>query len=190
MKKYMGLLLIGLAAGLTGCEKQAQVEETLPICLESVSMNQLFTAAESVLTGMHFQIDKSDRQAGQIITRPLRGGQVFEFWRQDNATAADTAEASMQSIQRIAEIRFDQVENSVCANCQVTVRRLSMPDQPIRGSSGIYDLYTESTGRGQGLQMKPEVEQQMEWISLGNDPGLEKLILQKIVKKISRGGGQ
>lgn len=187
MKKYVFWIPVGMILVLSGCEKQAQTEETMPICFQAVSMNRLFSEAESVMAGMQFQIDKADRDAGQIITRPLRGAQFFELWRQDNATAADTAEANLQSIQRIAEVRFDQVENSVCVNCRVTVRRLSMPDQPIRGTSGIVDRYTESSGSRQGLQIRPEIEEQIEWIYLGNDPALEQWILRKIEKRLTQG---
>ena len=187
MKKCMLMILVGLIGFCLGCEKQVQMEETMPVCIDSDSMDHLFSAAESVLTGMQFQIDKSDRQARQIITRPLRGGQFFEFWRSDNATGADVAESSLHSIQRIAEVRFDWADGMACANCRVYVRRLSMPDQPI-GAGDASAMFTESSSHLQTLQLQPGVEEQIEWIHFGNDPALEQVILQKIQKAAQRGG--
>ena len=161
----------------------------MPICMESIPMDLLFSSAESVLTGMQFQIDKADRQAGQIITRPLRRGQFFEIWRQDNATGADVAESNLHSLQRIAEVRFDSEGSLVCTNCRVYVRRLSMPGQPIRGTRSTSYLFTDRSGSWQSLQIAPDIEEQAEWIYLGNDPDLEQAILRKIEKSIGRGSG-
>ncbi len=188
MKKSIFFLFLGLLLGLVGCGKEAQMEKTVPICLESVSMNQLFASAERVLREMQFEIDKADQDAGQIITRPLRGGQFFEFWRQDNATAAASAESNLHSIQRIAEVRFDRTANAVCANCRVMVRRLSMPDQPIRGRGGTSGIFTESSRSRQSLQISSEVEGEVDWIYLGEDSALEQRILKKMEKDALGGG--
>jgi hypothetical protein len=188
MKKYVFLMSVGLMAFWTGCQKQTQVEEqkTMPICLDAVSMDQVFTSAESVLSGMQFQIEKSDRQAGRIITRPLRGAQFFEVWRQDNATAADAAESNLHSLQRTAEVRFEKIENQVCVNCRVLVQRLSLPDQPIRGMGKVSGQFTESSRRRQRLQVSEKVTDQAEWIYMGTDPALEELILKKIERAAGR----
>ena len=189
MKKWIFLMAIGSVVFSLGCEKQMQLEETMPICLNSVSMDHLFAAAESVLEEMQFQIDKADRETGQIITRPLRGGQFFELWRQDNTTATDTLESSIQSLQRIAEIRFDWTDNMACANCRVYVQRLSVPEQPLAGTSMRSSMLTNSSGTLQRLRMNPQIEEQVEWIYLGDDPALEQVILKKVQRAVSRGGG-
>ncbi len=188
MKKCVFLIPVGLMVFWAGCHKQAQVEEqkTMPVCLDAVSMDQVFTSAESVLTGMQFQIEKLDRQAGQIITRPLRGGQFFELWRQDNATAADAAESNLHSLQRSAEVRFGKMDSQVCVNCRVLVQRLSLPDQPILGMGRASGQFTESSRREQRLQVSEKITDQAEWIYMGTDPALEELILRKIERAAGR----
>lgn len=182
-------IFLGFVLALpAGCASTKQREQTEPICLESVSMDQVFSAAEQILTRMQFAIEKSDIQAGRIITYPLRGAQFFEFWRGDNAGLSDTAEASIQSLQRIAEIRMEAEGNRVCANCRVLVRRLSVPDRPLEGMSRAGGFITDSGTRRQSLQMRQEVLAEAEWIDLGTDPRLEKKILRSIEKEVSRGG--
>ena len=136
MKKRMFCMLGVLAVVLAGCGQEAQVEQTQPICVGAVSTEYLFSTTLGVLKGMQFQIDKADLEARQIITRPLRGGQFFEVWRQDNASGAAGAESNLHSTQRIAEVRFDQSGDLACANCRVIVRRLSMPESSVTGNSG------------------------------------------------------
>lgn len=188
MKKSVFWIFTGLMALGSGCQKQAQVEETLPICIEAASMDQVFSSAESVLTGMQFQIEKADRQAGQIITRPLRGGQFFEVWRQDNATAFNTAESNLHSLQRTAEVRFGRMDNEICVNCRVLVRRLSIPDEPIQGMGRASGLFTDGSRREQRLQMSQETVEEAEWSYLDRDQALEEVILRKIEKAVRRGG--
>lgn len=188
MRKCIFWVPVGLLVFWSGCHKQNQVEEqkTMPICLDSAAMDQVFTSAESALTGMQFQIEKSDPQAGQIITRPLRGGQFFEFWRQDNATAAEAAESNLHSLQRTAEVRFEKIGNQICVNCRVLVHRLSLPDQPIRGMGRVSGLFTKSSRREQRLTISKPAAEQAEWIHIGTDPALEERILKKIEQAAGR----
>ncbi|HOT71733.1 MAG TPA: hypothetical protein PLX18_01205 [Anaerohalosphaeraceae bacterium] len=170
-----------------GCASRQQIEPAKPICLKSVSMDQVFSAAERTLVKMQFSIEKADPKVGQIITFPLRGAQFFEFWRADNADALDTAEASIHSLQRIAEVRLESEGEQVCLNCRVLVRRLSLPNRPLEGMSRAGGLFTDSGTRSQSLQMRKDVLAQAEWIYLGTDPALEAKILRAIQETVQRG---
>jgi hypothetical protein len=136
--------------------------------------------------GIYIRRIRPYRQAGQIITRPLRGGQFFEVWRQDNATAADAAESNLHSLQRSAEVRFGKMDSQVCVNCRVLVQRLSLPDQPIQGMGRASGQFTESSRREQRLQVSEKITDQAEWIYMGTDPALEELILRKIERAVGR----
>lgn len=188
MKRHWLWMGIGLAVFGGGCGQSRQLDRTGPICLESVSKEAVFSAAERALAGMQFAIEKSDIQAGQIITFPLRGGQFFEFWRGDNASLADTAEASLHSLQRIAEVRIEAEGDEVCVNCRVLVRRLSVPERPVEGTARAGGIFTEGGIRRQSLQMRQPVLAEAEWVSLGTDPALEAKILRSIEKRVLGGG--
>ena len=123
------------------------------------------SAAEDVLTSMQFVIEKSDLVSGLIRTKPLRGSQFFELWRSDNVSAKSTAEANLHSIQRTVQLTISEQGNRVCVKCDVEVQRLS---------SGM-----------QRLALNEKQQEEMSWIDLGGDPGLERKILQRLKNKIA-----
>ena len=139
--------------------------------------------AEDVLTDMNFVIEKFDVETGYIKTRPLRGGQGFEFWRTDNASPADAAESNIHSIQRTAWLEFTRRGGKIVAECEVQTRRLSMPERPILGISYVASLYTGSSQALQSLEMPSD---DFTWIELGPDVALEQKILQQIQEKIAK----
>ena len=128
----MVVILTGLL--LSGCAKKQLAEPGNPLCVNSVE-KEAMVSAEKLLTGMHFEIEKYDVGNGYIKTRPLRGAQFFEFWRKDNASAADAEMANLHSIQRQVELSFEKGDAGLCITCIATVSRLSMPEKQITGIS-------------------------------------------------------
>lgn len=144
-----------------------------------------FEACEAVLRDLNFSIDKEDVNAGVIITRPLAGGQFFEFWRKDNVGAYEAAEANLQSIRRRAELKVGEDAGRLCVGCKVKVERLRL-SRPAEQTVGFqYDKITGQRIRLGQMKIEPEGAK-MAWIDLGNDEKLASVILKEIEAKATR----
>ncbi len=188
--KWVYLATIILLAGLTGCGNQNQIAQSEPVCLRTADKGRIMEITEDVLTRMNFVVEKYDAETGFVKTKPLRGGQFFEFWRADNAAPADAAEANIHSIRRTAKLNISEEDGEVCATCEVGIERLSLSDREITGMSWLAGMFTESTSGGQRLALKPEQQEGMAWIDLGPDAALERKILALIENKFTKLEGQ
>lgn len=186
--KVIILAVMLIAMGLSGCATQP-MDSPEPIMFKGVNKTRAMTVAENVLKDMRFTIEKADADNGFIKTKPLRGAQFFEFWRRDNASAAGAAESNIQSLQRTVELNIAEGNSTILIDCQVSVRRLSLPENDHVGQSRSAALFTESSHSLQRLQINFEQAQQMEWVELGSDPAMETRILGLIQKRISRAEG-
>jgi hypothetical protein len=185
MKKQWILLVLSLAcAFLTGCtEKQMAAPE--PKCLSSVDINSAMKSSELVLVGMNFVIDKQDTTLHIMTTKPQTGSQFFELWRKDNVGGYNCAQSNLHTIRRTVELGFNEIQGQVCIVCTVKRERLSIPETQIDSSARAYSLYTTGNQSMQNLTLNEEQEKKMEWIDVGRDSRLEKVILDKIDKKIT-----
>jgi len=188
--KWVYLATITLLVGLTGCGNQNQVTPSEPVCLQTADKSRIMEIADNVLTRMNFVVEKYDVETGFVKTKPLRGAQIFEFWRSDNAGPAAAAEANLHSIRRSAELRVSESDGRMCTTCQVRVERLSLPDKEITGMSWLAGMFTDSTKTRQRLALKPEQQEGMAWIDMGPDAALESRILTSIEKKFIKLEGQ
>ncbi len=186
---YYALSLFALI--LAGCAKQQQYEVVEPICFPDMAKAEAMQIAEDVLGEMHFTIDKSDAELGVIRTRPLAGAQFFEFWRQDNVGAFNSAEANLHSIRRIAELDIKEVPAKrgpaqLCINCNVNAQRLRLPEREISSSSRAYGLFSQSSSSMQTLKLHAQQRRGMAWVDLGQDRQLATVILKQIENKIAK----
>jgi hypothetical protein len=182
-EEYVYLITVVLLFGLAGCGNENQIAESEPICLRTADKSRIMEIAEDVLMRMNFVIEKYNVETGFIKTKPLRGGQLFEFWRSDNTSAASAAEANLHSIRRTAQLNVSESGHQLCAKCDVEIQRLSLPEKEIVGMAQLAGMFTGSSRIRQRLGLNPEQEAGMAWIDLGPDAGLERKILTLIEKK-------
>jgi len=188
-------VLVASALSLLGCGGPNAV--TLPVQMvldNTVTKAEVVQAAESVLTRMHFSIEKLDAQQGLVRTRPLRGAQFFEFWRSDNVGAYAGTEAGVQSLRRTVELRVrsegrgqrteDGSDTRLCVECAVAVQRLSLPPSEVTGVSAAYGIYTRSTPAVQRIDVRRRQQRDMAWIDLGEDQRLAARILERLDKTL------
>jgi len=175
-----GCLITVLLAGCGGKEKPVPISQ---ICTETVNVDSAMLAAEDVLLRMQFEISKADAESGYILTKPLRGGQFFEFWRKDNIGSANKLQSNLHTIRRTAQIRILEKQGSVCFTCDVQKYRLSIPEHQVSSTSQAYAMHSKSKQSRQSLKLYPEQEQKMAWIDLGSDEKLAGEILKRIQKK-------
>lgn len=175
-----------LAAGiLSGCAKEQQIPSE-PKCLSGIDIDSAMRASEKVLVGMNFVIDKSDPELLIITTKPLIGGQFFEFWRKDNVGGYNSGISNLHTIQRIVELGLNENQGQICVTCKVAVERLSIPEKEIDSTAGTHSIFSRSSESRQSLTLNEEQEAQMEWIDIGRDSRLETVILNKIDKQIAK----
>lgn len=187
-------ILISCALLLAGCAQQAsapygiKVQENTLIIEQSrgIVMADAMEAAEDVLAGMHFTLEKADTDSGLIRTRPLPGAQFFEFWRSDNVGGDNSLAANLHTIRRTVELTLSRQEGELRIGCDVRVQRLSIPEHEVSSSSRVYQMFSESSQSLQKLELHPEQREEMAWINLENDNLLAGKILKRIEARIVR----
>lgn len=191
MKKVLFVTIFTLICVLgLGCASQDLSLAADPACLPNTPVDQAMESARTVLTKMQFELEKDDPEACYMRTRPLSGAQFFEFWRKDNASAASGAQANLYSIRRIVELEFSPENTTACIQCRVQVLRLSIPEQPLEGTTRMGGIYTESSSRAQSLEVDSRRAEEMEWLDAGPDHALERKILKLVQQDIQKGKGQ
>jgi len=180
--------IFATVAGMTllaGCAAQPQGKQaTEPLVLAGAMRADVMQATRETLSAMHFHIDKFDVESGIVHTKPLRGAQFFELWRNDNVGAFNAAEANLNTIRRFVELRVAQRDGSLSVDCSVWVQRLSLPENQVASVSQAYRMHSQSTPSVQRLELEREQKKSMAWIDLGRDGRLETEILKRIERKV------
>ncbi|MDH7598875.1 MAG: hypothetical protein QHH07_04450 [Sedimentisphaerales bacterium] len=167
---------------LGGCAGPGTQPE--PVVVSSVTPAQAFKTSLAVLAGMHFAIDKIDTDTGAIRTKPLAGGQFFEFWREDNCALIDHLRANLQTVSRTVWVTITPWSDGVKIDCLVRLQVLSIAREPVQTYSQAYATAVEP------ISALPQPN--TEWVELGEDPYLARRILERIgrrLAKISGGNG-
>ena len=184
--KRVYFMTVALLAGLVGCGREYEISGPEPICVRTVDKGRVMEIAEDVLVRMNFVVEKYDAKAGFIRTKPLRAGQIFEFWRRDNVGPAATAEANLHSIRRQVRLDISESDDQVFVKCGVGIERLSLPEKEIIGVAQLGGMFTNSGRSRQRLRLNVEQQRKMAWIDLGSDAALERKILTLIEKKYKK----
>ncbi|MBW8000999.1 MAG: hypothetical protein FVQ80_03135 [Planctomycetes bacterium] len=184
--------MVGLAA--MGCEKHMRAEAEMlkpgpdtvsQICLGSIDKAAAMDTAEDVVVRLNFPVHKLDVETGYLLTKPLRAGQGFEFWRKDNVGKFNKTEANLHSIRRTVEINITEESGQLCINCNVNVQRLSLSDYRETVRTAKYDRYSEGEVDF-GMQKLELSAEYQTWIDLGNDDRLTTVILKKIEEQLTK----
>ena len=170
----------------SGCAGTRQYETVEQIRIKNKDILDAMEAVEDVLTEMHFTIDKADTESGYIRTRPLPGGQFFEFWRCDNIGADSFLESNLHTIRRTVELEVIRPGEDLIIDCDVNVQRLSLPERDITSSARVYQMFSRSKESLQRLKLNPYQKRNMAWIDLGTDERLTTEILRRIEKRVQR----
>ncbi len=178
------LILSLLLLIFTGCAEPEKFEAVEQICAADLTMAEAMAAAEDVLGRMYFVIDKSDAEAGIIRTRPLAGGQFFEFWRKDNVGSFNNSEANLHTIRRTARLDISQQASLLCIACRVRTERLSLPARRLVSSTQAHEMFSKSSPTMQRFKLHQEQREVMGWIDLGADARLETEILNRLKNKL------
>jgi hypothetical protein len=190
--KYRGslmnskILVTGLcfyAVFVSGCGKERSVPVE-PVCTTTEQVGAVVATAEDVLVKMNFVIDKADAKQGYVRTQPLTGAQSFEFWRKDTVGSFNKAEANLQTVRRTVEINVGEKNGQVCADCSVTVERMSLPEREAALARRAAGAFGGSRSALQRLNLNAEQQEQVTWMPLGRDSLLEAEILNRLKARL------
>jgi len=189
IEKVMLLALFAGLLGFCGCSNIDWGEPAEPICVSGIERQRLASAAETVLRKMHFSIDKLDPAQGLVSTRPLSGGDFFEFWRSDNADIGLLAYSSLHTVYRTAYITFEGDPGQICMNCTVRVRKLDLGKDEVGVFSELPGMFSNSDEHLQTLSYSRTAGAES-WIDLPNDNLLAQRIVARIKQQLETGSKQ
>jgi hypothetical protein len=178
------LFACSLLFWLAGCAQNKYTKTIEQLCPPAATRADTMTAAEQVLTGMHFGIEKFDVEAGYIRTAPLSGAQSLEFWRCDSVGSFNRAEADMHSIRRAVEINISEQAGQLCINCKATTQRLSLPQSQITAGQNR-PIMSPDQKSVQKLKLGHDQKSNLTWTDLGRDNHLETEILKRIESRLT-----
>jgi hypothetical protein len=173
------LFACSLLFWLAGCAENKYTKTIEQFCPPAATKTDAMTAAEQVLVGMHFGIEKLDVDAGYIRTAPLSGAQSFEFWRSDSVGSFNRSEADLHSIRRAVEINVTEQSGQLCINCTATTQRLSLP-QSQNAAGQNRPVMSPDQRSVQKFKLGREQKSNLSWTDLGRDNQLETEILKRI----------
>jgi hypothetical protein len=176
------LFACSLLFWLAGCAENKYTKTIEQLCPPAATKTGVMTAAEQVLAGMHFGIEKFDVEAGYIRTAPLSGAQSFELWRSDSVGSFNHSEADLHSIRRAVEINISEQAGQLCINCRATTQRLSLPQSTAGQNRPVMSPDQRSV---QKLKLGREQKSNLTWTDLGRDNQLETEILKRIEKQLA-----
>jgi hypothetical protein len=178
------LFACSLLFWLAGCAENKYTKTIEQLCPPAATKTDAMTAAEQVLVGMHFGIEKFDVDAGYIRTAPLSGAQSLELWRSDSVGSFNRSEADLHSIRRAVEINISEQAGQLCVNCKATTQRLSLP-QSQNTAGQNHPLISPDQKSVQTFKLGHEQKSNLTWTDLGRDNQLETEILKRIEKQLA-----
>lgn len=163
-----------------GCQRPAAPQGPTESVVQPEELELLWDAALSVLRKFDFQPDRQDRTAGIITTRATTSAQWHEPWRQDVADPYSLAEASLQTIQRTATVRFIRDGDEWRIDVQVDVYRQSAPESQVTTASSAIHAFSGNLPTAEGRVFQA-AEAERHWVHLGRDAALESRLLNRIL---------
>jgi hypothetical protein len=151
----------------------------------STDFDKLWAACDKTVRDYQFEIDRSDLRLGLLTSKPLVSKQVFEFWRRDVGSFAQTMDSTMQTMRRT--IRFEVVrsqDGTFEAQPRVLVEKFALPERRVTTVSEFRDVLvpvgkvaTVQTATGQTLPNEY-------WYSVGRDTALERELAKSVQDRL------
>lgn len=158
----------------------------LTVAARSQEADHLWEAIQETLRRHRFRLDRVDRRAGTITTRPETSQHFFEFWRHDVDTRTDLWEATLNPIRRTVSVSVAGTSGETWDSLAVVVNkeRLIASDRQFNNTASAYQYFGErlpSTAGGSRA-----ADEQEQWIHLGRDAAMEEYLLQEILQRVDQ----
>ena len=173
------------AVAMLGCAGPQRADYVsscrLSVSGQSEQADEVWGAVQETLRRHRLRLDRVDRRAGVITTKPEMSQHFFEIWRTDVATRHDFWEATINPIRRWVEVRVsrDQAENWGRLAVVVHKQRFSSPDRQFNSTGAAYQYFGDSLPSTTGLaRVTPRQDR---WLDLGRDAAMEDYLLEQIL---------
>jgi hypothetical protein len=183
---WLGMMIAVIV--LAGCATEPARVDTGQLIEIKGDMDEVWRVCQEELKSRGFELDRVDRRQGEIETFPMTSGQWFEFWRHDVTGDYAREESDLQSVQRKVKMKVSPLKDQKYQLlCEVSVERREADPQEVRTMGGTHtrDLFPVFEGRIPGVASgKTKESPGPQWTPLGDDPDLERAILQRIIAKL------
>lgn len=173
-----------LVFSLSGCSQPEASLVAEPVIIQGQEL-VVWQACQDELRSRGFTIDRAERRSGEVATLSRTSSQWFEFWGRDLATSHDLAESSLHTTRRQVCVWVEPIsQDRYQVSCRVMVERFAPENSSVGGEVYVGDVLTRAAGGRNRTGADPE-SQPNQWNSLGQDPALEKEILESIVSRVN-----
>ena len=177
-------LAVVLGSGCLGPRRQDYVAtHALSVAARSQEADHLWEAIQETLRRHHLRLDRVDRRAGIITTRPETSQHFFEFWRHDVNTRPDFWEATLNPVRRTVSVSILGARGETWDSLAVVVtkERLIATDRQFNSTVAAYQYFGARLPSTAG---DPRVsDEQDRWIPLGRDSAMEDYLLRQILQR-------
>lgn len=148
----------------------------------------MWREAKILLDKLGFRLDRQDYRQGVITTLPLETPNVAEFWAPDRESFKSSLESTLNYYRRTVRLTIEPYNNrqSYRIAVQVLVERETNPTEQIGGPvhAGAGAFARQESGLRSDFVAGSRAELKPIWYVVGREPGFEKFILKKLLKKI------
>lgn len=178
------VLMLLMFAGCTANKALDYESKATVTPVSSNNFDQLWNASLDSLHEYHFEIDRQDRRAGIITTKPMTSSQFFEPWRNELKSADAVAESSLATVRRTATIEITRQGGQYSALPSVRVERLSLRGRRTTNSAQYTTAFRASPERGtkesdRGIKLPDQY-----WYDIGYDSALASSVSRQIARRL------
>ncbi len=182
------LIILASLFAMSGCAQHTTpVGPVKELSADEKDFEAVWLASLQVLREYYFPIDHQDRRAGMILTEPIIGKAMGEFWRGDAATMADLAESSVQTIYRQAAVTISENppgSGTFTAAVEVQAYRSNREVAGLTSASEAFAMFQRA---GSSMREPTEADETSELAGrevteLGRDEALEAKIASDIAE--------
>lgn len=163
MKPLSFLSLICLTLWASGCANHTRpLVDLTPAEPEARHFQAVWAASIDTLRDYGFDIQRTDRRAGMIVTEPMVSAYPGELWRKDVTGPVQQAQSALHKIYRsaVVEIQPGQQEGTFQARTRVLAGRSEEPSPQVTHASQIAQVYTGTAPRiYEDLHLDPGADQ-------------------------------
>ena len=186
------LTILASLFAMSGCAQHTTpLGPVKELSAEQKDFDAVWLASLQVLRKYYFPIDHQDRRAGMILTEPITGKAMGEFWRSDAATMTDLAESAIQTIYRQAAVTISESppgSGTFTAAVEVQTYR---SNREVAGLTSASDAFAMFRRAGSAMKEPSAMDETSERAGgqvteLGRDEALEAKIASDIAKAAAK----